>query len=244
MDKGILYVMSTFVTGLVKVGKTGLGSYEQRMYNLEHNGYCNVTGLKRIFAIEVDEYSKKENLFKSLFQKSRVADTELYSLDLEQVVQLLSSFEGKQIYPKDKSKEQVFDKANKIEIEHESINKGKYLSIDKIESCTNKKPICLKLDNDFIKISKMIEVLKYFCDYLYKNFPNELENYAYKKYSIGKARNPFFTKDNSLLRSSYNLKNSDIYIELNLSSNSIINIIKHLMNKFDIDSNKLMITFK
>lgn len=90
----------------------------------------------------------------------------------------------------------------------------------------------------------MIEVLKYFCDYLYKNFPNELDNYANKNYSIGKARNPFFTKDNSLLRSSYNIKNSNIYIEVNLSSNSIINITKHLMNKFNIESNKLMITFK
>lgn len=143
MDRGILYVMSTVVNWLVKVGKTGLGLYEQRMYNLEHNGYCNVTGLKRVFAIEVDEYSKKI-LFKSLFQKSRVADTELYSLDLEQVVQLLSSFEGKQIYPKNTSKEQVFEIANKNEIEHESINNEQSLSIDKIESCTNKKPVFLK----------------------------------------------------------------------------------------------------
>lgn len=46
MAKGIIYVMTTVVPGLVKIGKTGSGNYEQRMYNLEHNGYANVVGLK------------------------------------------------------------------------------------------------------------------------------------------------------------------------------------------------------
>lgn len=110
-DKGILYVMSTVVDGLIKVGKTGSDSFEQRMYNLEHNGYCNVTGLKRKFAIEADDYSNKEDFFKKLFQRSRVADTELYSLDINQVIQLLSSFEGKKIYPQDESKEDIFEQA-------------------------------------------------------------------------------------------------------------------------------------
>ncbi len=68
-DKGILYVMSTVVDGLIKVGKTGSDSFEQRMYNLEHNGYCNVTGLKRKFAIEVDDYSNKEDLLKNYFKE-------------------------------------------------------------------------------------------------------------------------------------------------------------------------------
>jgi hypothetical protein len=111
MNKGIMYVMSTVVDGLIKVGITKTENYEQRMYILEHNGYCNVTGLKRQFAIEVDEYTKKENLFKNLFERSRVADTELYSLDLEQVIQLLSSFEGTQIFPKGETKQEVFEKA-------------------------------------------------------------------------------------------------------------------------------------
>ena len=124
-DKGILYVMSTVVDGLIKVGKTGSDSFEQRMYNLEHNGYCNVTGLKRKFAIEVDDYSNKENLFKKLFQRSRVADTELYSLDINQVIQLLSSFEGKKIYPQDESKEDIFEQATDA-AESSSLPDGMY----------------------------------------------------------------------------------------------------------------------
>lgn len=62
MARGILYVMSTAVPGLVKIGKTD--NFEKRMYTLERNGYANVTALKQEFAIEVDDYDKKEANFR------------------------------------------------------------------------------------------------------------------------------------------------------------------------------------
>nr|MCR5102533.1 hypothetical protein [Butyrivibrio sp.] len=62
MAKGIIYVMKTVVPGLIKIGKTGSGNFEDRMRGLEQNGYRNVTGLKRTFAIEVEEYDEKEKL--------------------------------------------------------------------------------------------------------------------------------------------------------------------------------------
>lgn len=112
MARGILYVMSTIVPGLIKIGKTGINSFEQRMYSLEHNGYSNVTGLSREFAIEVDDYDEKEVLLDEIFSKSRIENTELFALDLDLIVQLLSSFEGTQIYPEIATKEEVFDAAN------------------------------------------------------------------------------------------------------------------------------------
>lgn len=105
--KGIIYVMTTVVPGLIKIGKTGLENFESRMYNLERNGYSNVAGLKRKFAIEVEDYSEKEMLLDDIFSKSRVPNTELFALDVDLVVQLLSSFDGKQIYPETQSKEEV-----------------------------------------------------------------------------------------------------------------------------------------
>lgn len=103
--------MTTVVPGLIKIGKTGSTNYEQRMYQLEHNGYSNVTGLKRSFAIEVDEYEDKEILLHTIFEKSRVADTELFSVDVNIARQLLSSFDGTVIYPKDESKKEIFEEA-------------------------------------------------------------------------------------------------------------------------------------
>ena len=94
MNKGIIYLMTSVVPGLIKIGKTGSSNFEQRMYNLEHDGYRNVTGLKRSFAIEVDDYDDKEIMLHTIFEKSRVADTELFALDINIAMQLLSSFEG------------------------------------------------------------------------------------------------------------------------------------------------------
>ena len=108
MARGIIYVMTTVVPGLIKIGKTGTENFENRMYSLERNGYFNVVGLKRKFAIEVDDYDEKERLLDEIFSKSQVPNSELFALDADLVVQLLSSFEGKQVFPKEISKEEVF----------------------------------------------------------------------------------------------------------------------------------------
>ena len=111
MSKGVIYVMTTVIPGLIKIGKAGIDNYENRMYTLENNGYRNTTGLKRVFAIEVDDYDEKEKLLHTIFEKSQVSDTELFALDVDIAIQLLSSFEGTQIYPVDKSKNVMFDSA-------------------------------------------------------------------------------------------------------------------------------------
>ena len=111
MAKGIIYIMTTVVPGLIKIGKTGINNFDQRMYNLEHNGYSNVTALKRHFAIEVEDYDEKEALLHTIFAKSRVADTELFAVDVNVCTQLLSSFDGNIVYPKNETKDEVFDVA-------------------------------------------------------------------------------------------------------------------------------------
>lgn len=129
MAKGIIYVMTTVVPGLIKIGKTGTDNFESRMYQLERNGYFNVVGLKRKFAIEVNDYDEKEKLLDEIFGKSNVQGSELFSLDADLVVQLLSSFEGRQIYPETMTKEEVFTVAteeHKIKSDWGIIPNGEY----------------------------------------------------------------------------------------------------------------------
>lgn len=110
-EKGIIYIMSTAVNGLVKIGQTKTEQYNERMRFLESNGYRNVTSLKREYAIEVSEYKNKEKMLHEIFSKSRISDTELFALDKDIVLQLLSSFDGKVIFPVNENKEEIFENA-------------------------------------------------------------------------------------------------------------------------------------
>ena len=75
------------------------------------HGYANVAGLKSEFAIELDNYDEKEKLLHEIFSKSRVSNTELFVLDADLVTQLLSSFEGRKIYPEIETKKEVYSKS-------------------------------------------------------------------------------------------------------------------------------------
>jgi hypothetical protein len=111
--KGIIYIMTTAVSGLIKIGQTGNTNFQERMRFLEANGYYNVSGLKRFFAIEIDDYQEKERLLHEIFNKQQIGDSELFALDYDLVRQLLLSFDGKVIYPKDVNKEKEFDEVSK-----------------------------------------------------------------------------------------------------------------------------------
>lgn len=100
MAKGVIYCMTTIVPGLIKIGKTRTDQFDQRMYQLESNGYRNIVGLKRRFAIEVTDYDEKEVLLHDIFSKSNVPNTELFALDADLVVQLLASWTGSRFIPK------------------------------------------------------------------------------------------------------------------------------------------------
>ena len=112
--KGIIYIMTTAVSGLIKIGQTGTNNYQERMRNLEANGYYNVAGLKRFFAIELEDYAEKEALLHDIFNKHQVGESELFALDQELIRQLLLSFKGKVIYPENIDQEREFDEVTKV----------------------------------------------------------------------------------------------------------------------------------
>jgi hypothetical protein len=113
MSTGIIYVMTTAVSGLIKIGKTRVANYKERMRFLEANGYYNVVGLKRFFAIELEDYGDKESLIHEIFSKHQVGGSELFALEQDLVRQLLLSFDGKVVFPGSVVKGVEFDKVTK-----------------------------------------------------------------------------------------------------------------------------------
>lgn len=84
MKKGVIYVMSTDIPGLVKIGKSQSDDFLNEMSTLEHNGYFNVGGLKRRFAIEVDDYNEKKRKCCSKYS-ARQGSTVLICLHLMKI---------------------------------------------------------------------------------------------------------------------------------------------------------------
>lgn len=153
MAKGIIYIMTTVVDGLIKIGKTGSENFEQRMSYLESNGYRNVTGLKRTFAIEVEDYGEKESLLDNLFSRSRVSNTELFSLNVNEVIQLLSSFDGKIIYPPQEAKSEIFENATEA-IQSEFIPDGTYSLDVKPRGANNRVKATMNIKNGKMTVHK------------------------------------------------------------------------------------------
>lgn len=111
--RGNIYIMTTAISGLIKIGQSTTNNFQERMRSLEANGYYNVVGLKRFFAIELEDFAEKETLLHDIFEKHRVGESELFALDQELVRQLLLSFEGKVIYPENINQAKEFDKVSK-----------------------------------------------------------------------------------------------------------------------------------
>ena len=113
MSKGIIYICTTSVEGLIKIGRTD--NFNARMNILEQNGYWNVSGLKRFYAVRVDDYIEKEKLIHTIFSKSQVANSELFALDKNLAKDMLDAFEGEIIYPEQPKKKNnaIIDKKKK-----------------------------------------------------------------------------------------------------------------------------------
>lgn len=62
--------------------------------------------------MELEDYADKEQLLHEIFSKQQIGDSELFALDYDLVRQLLLSFQGKVIYPKNVKQEEEFDEVS------------------------------------------------------------------------------------------------------------------------------------
>ena len=165
MAKGIIYITITSVTGLIKIGKTRTDQFENRMTALEQNGYWNVSGLKRFFAVEVEDYDEKEKLLHTIFSKSQVDKSELFALNKDLAKEILESFGGKQIYPKIEEKPipHKIPRAKNLTFEMIEIPVGSELVFKEnptitVKTYDNKNKIIY--NKEIYSISKVVSIIK------------------------------------------------------------------------------------
>ena len=104
--------MTTIVPGLIKIGSTkDAEEFKTRMRLLENNGYKNVTGLKRYYAVQVEDYKEQEQEMFESYKPGRVGTTELFAADIGVVAKHMSRLKGKKVYPEDISEDEVLTEA-------------------------------------------------------------------------------------------------------------------------------------
>lgn len=128
---------------------------------------------------------------------------------------------------------------NNIEDIEVDTSEGAYVSIN--SDFTGKSPICIKIDGYSIEVSSWKDLHIEVCNYLINKDSNKFKNIS--KGIKGRKR-PYFTNEEELLRVPYYLDKVDLYIEINLSANNIMNIVKRLLKGFGINENDVDIKVK
>lgn len=97
MSKGYVYIMTSSIDGLIKIGKSK--DWNRRCQSeLESNGYKNANGLKTYFVVETDDQDEIESIMHDIFRESRVSNFELFAVDKDRAKRVLSKM-GRQVFP-------------------------------------------------------------------------------------------------------------------------------------------------
>ncbi len=113
------------------------------------------------------------------------------------------------------------------------------------EDFTHKRPFAFKIFNEKINVKTWKELLLITCEKLYKKDINLFRDIIDRKNFQGKKRKNFSTNANELREQSrLKIKDSDIWIETNLSGNGIRNLIIKLLKEYDIKINEFKVFFK
>ncbi len=149
MEEGIVYIMTTVMQNLIKIGITKEKQYNERMRFLESNGYRQINGLHKLFAIKVSDYKAKERLLQDVFSQQRIGDTELFCLNPELVKRLLMAFEGQVVFPEVQDKEKEFAELDKTNEQNKLFNFSKKgIKVGSIITFIKDKNITAKVIND------------------------------------------------------------------------------------------------
>lgn len=131
MSKGVIYLFSSSVKELCKIGRTD--NLKERKRNIEANGYHNVSGLKLIYAVESEDMVSDENFIKELLKRLRIGDSELYQVNKDSAIMLLSKI-GKVVFPESQILADEIKNEAQENVSSEVLPSGVYLCNIKVDN--------------------------------------------------------------------------------------------------------------
>jgi hypothetical protein len=126
-----------------------------------------------------------------------------------------------------------------------SVNYEEYKVDSKIphtlyEDFSHKRPHAIEFNNKRIEVKTWLEVLLETCNVLISKDQDLFHKLSNDPKMKGK-KSAYLTEDPNLLRKPVKLKNTTLYIESNLSANSIRNLIVKMLQKYGIKASEFLI---
>ena len=121
--------------------------------------------------------------------------------------------------------------AEQIKFESIKDNALTYNDVDKVRGTKPTSFICL---GERILVESWSDMLTKLFNVLYDLDASRLEECAKEKFKLEHADRVYITYDASELRKPYEIKNSGIIIETNLSSTNILSFIREIFDKFNL----------
>lgn len=156
----------------------------------------------------------------------------------QELIELLEIQEGDIIKEEEIDKEEI-----KKLSDYEKYNVNKNMPHSLYESFKHKRPHAFEIEGNKIKIGTWKEMLIETSKYLYKKDPEILQSFLNDKNMNGKKR-AYFSFDKKNLRDPKEIEGTGIYLETNLSANSIKQTIIKMLKKYNINIADYIVYFR
>lgn len=150
-------------------------------------------------------------------------------------------------YVVDEQKDEIIEQTDEVE-NHSIPDYGKYV-VDQLiphslyENFEFKKPVAFIINGNKIEASNWANVFQLTCEYLYSKNQELFEGFISDKNMNGKKKS-YFSLSNENIRKPRMLSCADIYIETNLSANSIKQIIIKMLKKYQIKITEYIVFYR
>ena len=129
-NNGVLFVMPTKLPGVVYIGHVKNEHYKTYMDDGRLYDDLGLGIHQQAFAIEVTQCEKKKQMLYDLFAGCRIPESSLFVLEIDIIIQMLLSFDGKVLYPATDNREDLFAMITEYREIRKNMPHGLYVLLD------------------------------------------------------------------------------------------------------------------
>ena len=211
------------------VWKTALGAEYENTYNTYLHTLGNLTITGHSSELGTKSFNEKKKIIKDL-SKANVLNELILSVDNWNEANILNR-------AKDLAKKAIdIFKIEEVEVvKKENIAPDHTYNLNDLEAVVGTTPVSYTFYGETVQVKNYSNMLSSLINTLYDLEPSVFEDLAKNKFKPTTSGRIYISTDQGDLRRSKEISNTGLYYEINLSAASIIQFIKVLVEKYDMD---------